>query len=296
MRRLNCDSRQEAAAIIFARAMLRAVFVGCALLLSALPAARSQPEPSVRTIARARVIHIPFKTLSAEKTNAAPLPINTLLVSAGGPDELADGPSTFDVFDDGSFAIADPLRERLAVFDAKGKFLRELKVGFAIDSLTITASGAIQVRQANTGDTYLLDSQGRPRRAEAGAQPQGGEARLLNGQSATVQPLTPDGGHGRLLQIRFEKSGLRLLSIESLATDHDGNTYVALEAAAGGEQIDVNKYVRKYSADGRLISEISDIPLDYFISPVNELRIRKGIVYQMMTTSSEIQINEWDMN
>jgi hypothetical protein len=280
--------------------MLRGVLAVCALVLCALPAAprfsQSPPESSVRRIVRTRVIHIPLTTLGTEKGGPArPLPIDTLLVSAGGQDELPAGPSAFDVFDDDSFLIADPLRQRLAVFDAKGKFLRELKVGFAVDSVTITANGSIQVRQANTGDTYLLDSEGRPRPA-AGVQRQVGEARLVNGQSATVQQLTPDGVHGKLLQIRFEKSGLRLVSVENLAADHNGNTYVALEATPGGEQIDVRKYVRKYSPDGKLISEISDIPLDYFISPVNELRVRKGILYQMMTTSSEIQINEWDTN
>jgi hypothetical protein len=246
---------------------------------------------------RTRVIHIPFTTLGPKTgVGARQGPIDTLLVSPGGPDEPAEGASTFDVFEDGSFLIADPLRQRLAIFDSRGKFLRESKVGFAVDSLTITTDGLIQVRQANTGEMYLLDSQGRPRPAERVFEPQVGEARLVDGKSATVQLLTPDGGHGKLLQVKFEKSGLRLLSIESLATDRAGNTYVALEAAASGGQIDVSKYVRKYSADGKLISEISDIPLGYYISPVNELRIRKGILYQMMTTSSEIQMNEWDMN
>lgn len=291
---------QEAAAIIFCHAMLRGVFVVCACVLCALPVARrltqSEPQSTVRTIMRGRVIHIPFATLGSKTgVGASQGPIDTLLVSPGGPDEQPEGANTFDVFEDGSFLIADPLRQRLAIFDSRGKFLRELKVGFAVDSLTITTNGLIQVRQANTGEMYLLDSQGRPRPEEGAVQPQVGEARLLNGKSATVQLLTPDGGHGKLLQIKFEKSGLQLLSIESLATDHAGNTYVALEAAASGEQLDVSKYVRKYSPDGKPISEVS-IPLGYYISPVTELRIRKGILYQMMTTSSEIQMNEWDMN
>src|SRR5262249_43322768 len=151
---------QEAAAIIFPQAMLRGVLAVCALVLCGLPAApwfsQSPPESSVRRVVRTRVIHIPLTTLGPEKGGPTrPLPIDTLLVSAGGQDELPAGPSAFDVFDDGSFLIADPLRQRLAVFDAKGKFLRELKVGFAVDSLTITANGSIQIRQANTGDTYL---------------------------------------------------------------------------------------------------------------------------------------------
>ena len=109
-----------------------------------------------------------------------------------------------------------------------------------------------------------------------------------------MQPL-PGGTKGSL-DVRFDKPGMRLLSIESLGTDSQGNTYVALEATTGGEQVNVCKYVRKYSVDGKVISEISDIPLDYYVGPVNELRVRKGVLYQMRTTPSELQMNEWDVN
>ncbi len=166
--------------------------------------------------------------------------------------------------------------------------MRELKIGFAADSLTITPGGSIQVREANTGAMHFFDREGRPGKTEEAAS-QAGEAHLLNEQTGTI--ARPEGS----VKIAFEKPGLRLISIESLAVDQ-GNLYVALEAAANGEKVDVNKYVRKYSAEGKMISEIPDLPLDYYVSPVNELRIRKGVLYQLMTTRTEVQINEWDVN
>jgi hypothetical protein len=277
----------------FSKATLRSVTVLGAVLAGALLLARqlgsqTGAETSAGSTVPSRVIRIPLATLAQDKSDAAPTPDDALLVSEGGADELPEGPSGFDVFDDGSFLIADPMRKRLAMFDPKGKFMRELKIGFAADSLTITPGGLIQAREANTGAMHFFDREGQPGKTEEAA-PQAAEARLLNEQTGTIS--RPEGP----VKIAFEKPGLRLISIESLAVDQ-GNTYVALEAAANGEKVDVNKYVRKYSAEGKMVSEVSDLPLDYYVSPVNELRIRKGVLYQLMTTRTEVQINEWDVN
>jgi hypothetical protein len=269
-----------------------AVVVGAFLLARQL-VSQAGPETSVSNKVPPRVVHIPLTTLAEPgKSESAPTADDTLTVTAGGADELPEGPAGFDVFDDGSFLIADPLRKRLAVFAPTGKFVRELKIGFAADSLTIMPGGLIQAREANTGAAYFFDREGQPRKPEE-TPPQTGEVHLLNGQSGTI--ARPAGGEGGPLHVTFEKPGLRLVSIEGLAADQ-GNIYVALEAAANGEKIDVTKYVRKYSAEGKMISEISDLPLDYYVSPVNELRIRKGVLYQLMTTRTEVQINEWDVN
>ena len=280
--------------------MFRDMLSGCALLACALflthtQAGQTNSSAGARTIVRARVVRIPFTTLALKQTGTASKPANALTVSAGGADERPEGPAAFDVFDDGSLLIADPLRKRLAVFDARGKFLAELKIGFAADSVQITPNGLIQARQASTGDIYLFDHAGHARPAGETAVPQPGEARLLSDKSGTVMQ-TIHGATKGSLDVRFDKPGMRLLSIENLGIDSQGNTYVALEATSGGEQVDVSKYVRKYSADGKVVSEISDIPLDYYVGPVNELRVRRGVLYQMMTTPSELQMNEWDVN
>ena len=272
------------------------VLLACAFLFTHQQVGQADSSTEVRSIVRARVVHIPFATLTPKQGGStASKPVNTLTVSAGGADEPPEGPAAFDVFDDGSLLIADPLRKRLVIFDARGKFLAELKIGFAADSLEITLSGLIQARQASTGDIHIFDRAGHSRPTGEVKSPQTSEARLLNDRSGTVTQPIPGGTKGPL-DVRFDKPGLRLVSIESLGTDNRGNTYVALEATAGGEQVDVSKYVRKYSASGKVISEISDIPLDYYVGPVNELRVRKGVLYQMITTPSELQMNEWDVN
>jgi hypothetical protein len=72
---------------------------------------------------------------------------------------------------------------------------------------------------------------------------------------------------------------------------------VALETSvADADAINVRKIVRRYSSTGVLLSESAPIPLGYYIQPVDELRVRKGVVYQLMTTPSEVRINEWDTN
>jgi hypothetical protein len=243
----------------------------------------------VQTIPLARVIHIKLTPASETALNDAK-PGDTLLVSAGGTDELAEGPAAFDVFDDGSILIADPLRKRLAVFSARGTYRRELNIGFAADDVTILPDGLIEVHEASSGESYLVDGEGNARRQEKSTQPPAAEATLLTDNSGTV--ARPSGGP---LQVKFNNRGLRLLSIQSLATDPQGNSFVALEATAGGEAVDVSKYVQKYAADGKLIAEVVKIPLDYYVNPVNELRVRKGTLYQLRTTASEIEINEWDV-
>ena len=99
-----------------------------------------------------------------------------------------------------------------------------------------------------------------------------------------VAPLLP-----RQLQSRPSR-------YELLAMASSSGSYVALESTAGGDSVDVTKSVRRYSAEGRLIAETTDLPLDYFVRPTDEIRVRDGAVYQLMTTMSEVRINVWDMN
>jgi hypothetical protein len=253
------------------------------------------PEPGVRVIALQRVVRIPLTTLTAQQEVETVVGNpGALIVWPGGPDEPPEGPNGFDVLDDGSFLITDPLPQRISEFDSEGKFHRAWKTGFPPDSVTVTPGGLVLVREATTGEIHVFDREGRPQSSQGLVSPQPAEARVLNGKNGTVVRPANQG----VLQIRFDRPGLVLLSLESLATDQAGNTYVALESTAGGaaEGINVNKYVRKYSAEGKLLGEITDIPLDYFVTPVDELRVHKGIVYQLMTGSSEVRINVWNTN
>jgi len=277
----------------------------CLLLIGA-PAASCAvagwvaPEPAVRTITLTRVVRIPITTLTAQETApAAGGNVGTLMISTGAPDELPEGPNGFDVLDDGSLLVTDPLRQRIAVFDSQGKYRRDWKLGFAADSVTVIPSGLVVVRDASTGELHAFDREGQSRPAQGAALPEPEAARLVSPRSGTVTRSANGGSHGGVLEVQFDRPGLRLLSLQSLGTDREGNTYVALETTTGGdttEGINLNKYVRRYGADGKLVDETADIPLDYYVHPVDELRVHKGIVYQLMTTSTEVRINVWDTN
>lgn len=258
---------------------------------------RPEPKPTVCTIPLTQTLRIPVSPLETQSTSES-LHNNsaTLLISSGATDEAAEGPTGFDVLDDGGLLISDPLRSSISRFDAQGKFLSSWKIGFAADSLKVLGRNEVLVREANSGKFHAFDNEGQTRTTEGLAQPVQGEARILNSTNGTIKRPGFPGGP---LVIELNKPGLTLLSLESLATDQKGDTYVALETTADRktvDTIDLNKYVRRYSSDGKLLCEVADVPLDYYVSPVDELRVRNGKVYQLQPTSSEVRINVWDTN
>jgi len=276
------------------------LFLLFGLLASDAPNGRPELESNVCTIVLTRILRIPISMLGAQVTaeslNAAPA---TLLVSPGAADEPPAGPSGFDVLADGSLLINDPLRSRVSLFDSHGGFRKAWKIGFAADSLTVTANDVVLVREATTGQLHAFDREGKALQAEEGSLPGQAEARVLNSKSGTIRRPSIGNPQGGLLEVTFDKPGSSLVSLETLSIDQKGDTYVALETSASGdatEGINLSKYVRRYSSDGKLLCEIADIPVDYYISPIDELRVHKGLVYQLQTTSSEVRINVWDTN
>ena len=108
-----------------------------------------------------------------------------------------------------------------------------------------------------------------------------------------------DGQNRGPIEVRFDRPGQALLSLESLATDPAGNSFIALESTVEGKaspDVNVDKVVRKYDSEAVLVGETSTLPLDYFVTPVDELRVHVGFVYQLQTTKSEVRINIWNTN
>jgi hypothetical protein len=269
-------------------------------LVSDPPGVQPETAANLCTIRLARVIRIPVSTIGTQDPTKSPsVAPATLMLSPGAKDELPDGPDGFDVLDDGSLLITDPLRGQVSSFDSAGKFRKAWKIGFAADSLTAIANDVVVVRESSTEQLHVFDREGQARPSERGTLPERPQAQVVAGQNrGRITRPAIDSAHGGPLEIQFDKPGITLVSLESLGTDHKGDTYVALESTSGGspEAISVNKYVRRYSAEGKLLCEISDIPLDYYVPPVDELRVHKGIVYQLQTTSSEVRVNVWDTN
>ena len=276
------------------------------LLMSCLMTGTSQnqsraPQP-VRKVAITRTLTIPLTTQRAgSRASSGTAGRSTALtVSPGAADEQPEGPTGFDVFDDGDVLIADPLQKRLVLYDSKGAFQRSWEIGFAADSVRINSDGTVVVREETTGRLRTVDREGKSR-AGGTTLPQLPKAQLQSGGRVGQIVIGPGQASGiRSFTVYYEQPGAALLSLESIAMDPDRGYFVALEASAsgggGGDAINVNKFVRRYSPQGNLLCETSSVPLDYYVMPVDELRVRKGVVYQLMTTRNEVQIHAWDTN
>ena len=184
------------------------------------------------------------------------------------------------------------MRLRLCLFDSDGKFRRAWDIGFAADSIRVLPQGLVLVRDARTGQFHAFDKEGAPRQNDAAAPPDTFQTRVLDARSGVITP-----GSGGQIQVRLDKPGEILLSLQPLDADQNGNAYVAVESTPGesaGEGLAVEKTVRKYAADGKLVCETSAMPLDYYVIPVDELRAHDGVIYQLMTTDTEVEINVWN--
>lgn len=272
-------------------AMTRLSCVALLVLASPVMAAQAGsggPSSQVSATPITRVIRIPVTLW-----NAASEPSASPVITKGAEDELPEGPDGFDVFDDGTVILTDPLQERLMLFDAGGKFRRAWNIGFSADSVKVLPDGNVLAHDAQTGEFHGFDREGKLRPAEQmSAQ---ASAKLLSGRAGEVMPGSPG---GRTLEITMDEPGLTLISLELVGVDPDGTAYVALETTTGAssDAIDLRKNVRSYSREGTLQRQTEDIPLQYYIPPVDELRVRNGTLYQLMTTAAEVQINEWRLN
>src|ERR1700723_1295343 len=148
--------------------------------------------PSLCTIPLTRSVRIPVNMLAAQDTAKSPsaAPAN-LLISPGAEDELPEGPDGFDVLDNGSLLITDPLQSRI--------------VSFGPDSLTVMANGMVLIREASTGRLHAFDREGQARNTEEATLPARAEARVQSGKNrGEVMRLASDGTQGRPLEIQFD--------------------------------------------------------------------------------------------
>lgn len=270
-------------------------FLALATVVAGGQTAGAPPDAGSRIVQITRVVRIPLRTVAAHETaqdSTTQLP--GLAVSKGGDDEPPQGPDGFDVSADGSFLITDPLMQRLSQFNPEGRFLRSFPLGFAASSITMRPDGTAEVKAAQSSDVFLLDRNGELHRSEASTPYP--SAKITSPHSGMIWRSDKDSSP---IDVRLADPALTLLSLQLAGSGEDGSTYVALESTSGegsGEGIDVNKSVRRYSRDGKLVSQTQNIPLDYYITPVDELRVHKGMVYQLMTTPSEVRVNVWDLN
>ena len=282
---------------------VRRFFVGMLLPFFFITCSKRQETPSVRTISLTRTIRIPAQIMTSD-TALAPWRLNAglLTTTGGGEDELPQGPESFEVLPDGGFVIADPLQRRVVFYDSLGNYVTVWPIGLAVNSITLREGGEFAVRQANSGDYFFVDQRGQvlpqsaqPRRRGGNTAP--AEARLLERNRGRIGEPRARGATGGGIKIAFDSDTTQMVSLQNLGTDAQGNVYAVLEITQGNSAaIDVRKIVRKYSAAGRLIAEILDLPLEAEIAPVDELRLHRGCVYQLVPARTEVRINVWDTN
>ena len=167
------------------------------------------------------------------------------------------------------------------------------------DSVTVNDKGRVAVREANTGKVHAFDSEGKPDPNEAATVLAPAEVKVARGENRGTIYRTAAISHGGPLAVDLTKPGMTLLSLEHLGTDGKGDTYVALEATGGSDAsgaVNLSKYVRRYAGDGRLLCETAELPLSYYVAPVDEIRVHGGVIYQLQTTSAEVRVNLWDTN
>ena len=284
---------------------------GCVLLLAAGCSSRETaskaPPPAAPAkaspLSLTRAVTIPAAVV-ADPARAQGSP-GILTLSEGGDDELPEGPTTFDVLSDGGFVIADPLRQRLVFYDPSGQFRFDLVIHFSAERVRALPNNALSVVRYQTGERYIYqaDSAGQyqPPRLATANDPDpdaadAGVAKLESRNLATVSAAPSPNSETVPVPVRFDAVGEEMVSVQRLGLDARLRTYVAIEAGFPGERVDVRTIVRKYTGQGQPLAEIADIPLDYFAHPVDEFRMRDGVLYQLMPKASEVRINMWDTN
>jgi hypothetical protein len=260
------------------------------LIVSALAAACAHegggPKTDSGGIIPARVVRLPVQFARAEALSDAKLTLD-----AGAEDELPEGPASFDVLDSGLLAIADPVAERVALYDQDGNYRGEVKTGVAVDG--VWAQGErVAVRDASTGNVLVQSANGfQPTVDAAVVRTPTVPARLLAANRAVVPSSR---GEHEGLNVTWDDQITRLISVEHLGDLADGSAVIALEVTPG-DLASVRKLVRRYAPDGRVVGEVPAVPIDYYVLPRDEFRIRKGKLYHLEPLESEVRISVWDL-
>jgi|WetSurMetagenome_2_1015567.scaffolds.fasta_scaffold170783_2 hypothetical protein len=249
-----------------------------------------------------RIVRIPVLLLGdLQREQLPPNQSRFLAISPGSEDELPEGPSAFEVLDDGGFIISDPLLNRMVVYDGTGNFKRAFHLGFAADEVIQLENGALRVRRATTDLMYQLDSNGsiRPLDREMRIRPDVAGAGIAR-RVALDHGIVADRmqGHERItdpLDIHYRSDTTQMVALQSLASSVEGFTFVSLTVnVQGADAVKTKTFVRKYSRKGELLCQTAECPGDYYVYPANPLRVRNNMIYQMIPGKDVVTINIWN--
>lgn len=254
------------------------LLVGFACLCGCSGPAR--PRVAGSLLQASLVVRLPVEFLEAQSKGK-------LTYSEGAEDEPAEGPAGMDVVEDGSFAISDPLQKRVVMFSRQGDFLREQPLGFGAD-LVRDLNGRLVARRMTDRGWSGSDGQGIPD---------------PRSPVPTVRLIGPNRGFAAVpgaaesagLEIEWSGTAETLLSVQTLEREGDGTWWVALEVGDPEDLGTLRKIVRKYGGKGELLAEVTGIGTDYYVVPVEEFRVKKGMLYQLEPLAGEVRVNAWDL-
>ncbi|HEY5564683.1 MAG TPA: hypothetical protein VIL33_03770 [Rhodothermia bacterium] len=270
--------------------------------------------PVTPNLALVDVIELPTRLV---RTGGAAMTAgeNELVLLDAGEEEVPQGPQGFDVLEDGSFVIADPLGERLAFYDSAGVYLASCELGLAPQSVTRIGS-QFEVRGLHTGAWYrarLLEGEEEseciveeapPETVGVRAAEEAGEAELVRD---TVNFGTIDWTRGsradrQPLEVSYQSDTTRMVSLQGVGPVTGVNRgfgdelmVVAIEAASPAETIRVRKEIQVYDETNRLVALVPDVGVDYFIAPETEFRIHGSKLYQLYPQRDGVRINVWSL-
>jgi hypothetical protein len=277
------------------------------LLCAAFLAGCTKKE-KIPTYPKSRVVSIPVQSWdpdasqAVQQQNVGALNVTTYADEDTVIDELPQGPSGFDVLEDGGFVITDPLRERLVFYDSLGNYRTTWPLGFASDNVKRLSGEQFEISRASTGTQYLVTQEGQALRLSQALHPTGtkreAEAIRLGDQHGVIIKSRAQGFASDSLDIHFDREDRYLASLRFVGEDNEGFTYVALEAQRkGSKSFDVITIIRKYDKNHTLVGKITDISFkDCYIFPERAFLVKDGIVYQMVPKKDKIEIHVWNTN
>jgi hypothetical protein len=252
-------------------------------------------------------VSIPVQTYSPRVGAAPSVPDTTsLTIRLEAEDQQAEGPQSFAVLDDGSFAVADPLKERLVIYSSAGIYQRALDLGAPISDVS-AERGELRLTNATDGRERVMGADGAPAPARAERKPPpraqvGLSADRSSGQIRWPGPAPSEakgqpGPGSAEIAVQLGRPNQKLASLQVIAGSPGGPVYVAAESIEGAGQSlsTVGALVRRYSAAGELEVEVRGIPLDYYVTPTTPFRVTKDVLYQLVPKENVVLIHVWDL-
>lgn len=216
-----------------------------------------------------------------------------LTMNQGGNDELPEGPDAFAIFSDGRIAVNDPLRRRVLIYSSEGQFRSSLSTRCRADAVDVDSQGRLQVRDSTSNLWYLPSPKENQLVGHENDDPQTGDVTLSADRRQAVVRITQ---YGEAKTFSITDLPQPLASIQLIAHDTSLTVVLAIEVVGPGDGLKVITRVRRYGTNGAVLSEILDVPNDYYIFPTRAFRVNNSLLYQLEPRKSGVEINVWSLS